>query len=697
MKKILCSLLIGGAALFANAQQIQGDFSNFEAGYNTVGHQPLGWKGSNVNQTVKVIIIGDQTKKEPLIFQEESGVKGNAVKMINKFVGVANIGSNAPAYISLGTPWVYAVSKISDCDGGTTGGISFNYRPDAIRGYIKRTLTDNSKEVGNIIVYSWKGSTTYSRKVSLVGNGTPQTRTLTDRERDVLRRDAVATYSSDFKLISKTEYSIPAENLSEWTEVNIPLEYLDTEAVPEKINVIISSADYFNRSNIGTENTLYADEFQFVYYSQLESLAYNGIPLSGFNKDTYTYAVDAGYDAAKIAAFANGKGASVITRYNELTGICTVRVEGQDISLNPSNFHEYKIQFNSTLNKDFENTLSVSINGVGSQPLLSTINLKKESDGEYSLALNNFYFAGVLGIGNIYMKGLTVTEEGSITRFVTNQVIQIAPGDDPDVEWMGPMLGDVPVILEATHKDGKLVAEIDIDMTSTLGQVIHVTFAPELIINDTEAFASVSAGLYNVTLNRSFKSGWNTICLPFATTPEAIAAGNNGVHVQGFTSYDANGLNFSVVEEMQANTPYLVYYLMDLDGPIYLSGNVVAAEPIEVTHGDFTLVGTYEPMSMSGLYGVAKVGNVNKLIQGGANATINGTRAYFKANTPNVKNVKVNFEGETVDAVGGVEVDGTNTYDIYTLSGVQIRKGAASLKGLNKDIYIVNGKKMIIK
>ncbi|MDE7377959.1 MAG: calycin-like domain-containing protein, partial [Paraprevotella sp.] len=42
--------------------------------------------------------------------------------------------------------------------------------------------------------------------------------------------------------------------------------------------------------------------------------------------------------------------------------------------------------------------------------------------------------------------------------------------------WIGPMLGDVPVVLVAEMTADKLHCLIDIDMMETLEQVIKVTF-----------------------------------------------------------------------------------------------------------------------------------------------------------------------------------------------------------------------------
>ena len=70
--------------------------------------------------------------------------------------GALGIESTAPGYISFGTPWVYAVTNLAKCDGGTYGGAEFKYRPDAVAGYFKRT--DSNNEVSHIIFYSWTGT-----------------------------------------------------------------------------------------------------------------------------------------------------------------------------------------------------------------------------------------------------------------------------------------------------------------------------------------------------------------------------------------------------------------------------------------------------------------------------------------------------------------------------------------------------------
>ena len=64
-----------------------------------------------------------------------------------------------------------------------------------------------------------------------------------------------------------------------------------------------------------------------------------------------------------------------------------------------------------------------------------------------------------------------------MTTVVADQIINIAEGDDPDMPfWLGPMLGDVPIIMAAQFDGTDAKADIDIDMTAALEQFINVKF-----------------------------------------------------------------------------------------------------------------------------------------------------------------------------------------------------------------------------
>jgi hypothetical protein len=97
---------------------------------------------------------------------------------------------------------------------------------------------------------------------------------------------------------------------------------------------------------------------------------------------------------------------------------------------------------------------------------------------------------------------------------------------------------------------------------------------------------------------------------------------------------------------------------------------------------------------MENKWGVVNEGG--KVRKGNSTSTLKSTRAYFTyTGTANVNEMRFIIDGEETNIT---EIDGEPThFDVYNMQGVLVRKNATSLEGLRKGIYIVNGKKRIIK
>lgn len=289
------------------------------------GDEPADWEGSSVNQKVGM------EKKETLI-QASSYNGGKAVKMTNKDVKVLNIGATAPSFISFATPWVYAISKVSNCDGGVYGGRELIGRPDAIKGMFNRS--GGTGELAHIIVYTWQG--TYKQNItSSVSNDTKD-----DTDRAIMNDNADNVIQRG-KRIASCDYSFVSTN--GWEEIVVPLNYNYDEA-PEKMNVILSSGDYWTRGNIKNGSVLEADDVQFVYYSELASLKYDGV--NYFSNGETSYVVPATYDESKLEVSSNGKGARIEKNFEATSNTLTITIKGDDFSVNNSNQHVYTVVFN---------------------------------------------------------------------------------------------------------------------------------------------------------------------------------------------------------------------------------------------------------------------------------------------------------------------------------------------------------------
>lgn len=712
MRKILLTALLAAGGLTASAQYLpNGDFQQWKTTCgksdqtsfngaipyspvglkNRPGTEPEDWNGSNVNQTVIA------NKKEPGLVTKGSE---NFVRLQNKFVGVNSYGSNAPAFINFATPWVYAVIDTARCDGGVYGYTAFTYKPDAIKGVFKRTQGD-APEDARIIAYFWTG--TFKSPIAQSGSkGKESTRVQADVDRAIMGKSNAGTITGDGKLIASCDYAFATTKNNDWEEIIVPIDYKQTDVAPTKMNVIISSADYWTRGNIKKNSTLEVDDVQFVYYHALKNVTYNGKPIEVKENESQFYipiSPDETFDLNKLKYDKVGVGATVEDPvYDAAKNTVTITVKGNDFDKNDKSVTTYVF----TIVKEqtnFTDGISVKLEGSGTFPISdATIQLVKELDDSYSFQLKNFKLGQgeeSIPVGTIRIKNLTI--DGN--HITAKQTINIENGDDATVEsWMGPMLQDVPVELDATRNGDKLVAKIFIGF---FDMKIHVLFAPTVDIDGTTDVKAIEPGMKNIRFTRPLKNGWNSICLPFNMSAFDFE-NSTDTKLQALASYDGEVLNFEEVENLEANVPYLVYITGDNteDGMFHgfnIGTEVFAADPQAQCRGGFCFQGNYTPsFPMRNRYGVADHGDEGQFIQkGGETSTLPATGAYFTA-SGKPASVKLNLGGEVtgIDS-NGVIISDSASAPVFDLKGVRVSNG--SLEGLPKGLYIQGGKKVYVK
>ena len=374
MNKFYTLLLLSGAALSANAQQINGSFDGewgkcipWDSKGNTtvVGTTPKGWTISNVYPGIKV---------EVGTFEDREG--GKAVKLTNKNAA----GQIVPSYITLGTPWATAETKVTTvrkADGGTWGGQKFTYHPDALSFDYKR---DNShgKENATVIAYLWNGTWTQkdvpaNTAIGVLSYGTATKVDMTDRDRNVLGMEKTTavlggdvTSTDGATCVAKINYAITGntkklvaegeedKNEYEWVSKTIDFDYGDNaDAKVEKINVIFSATNYFgDRKYIVANNSLSIDNVKLVYWHGLKSLKAfdndgNDAALE-FDPNVYTYKVNSTFNDWYVPEYTKkGAGATVETKYDAKTAqyVITVKAEDYDAETNPEAVSTYTIQY----------------------------------------------------------------------------------------------------------------------------------------------------------------------------------------------------------------------------------------------------------------------------------------------------------------------------------------------------------------
>lgn len=435
------------------------------------GVEPSEWNGSNVNQ------MGQ--KKPDLVTKVEDN-SNTVVQLKNIYIGLKfpKIGSTAPGFINLGTPWVYASTTISDCDGGVFGGVSFNKKPDAIKGKYKRT--DSNSEDSHIIAYLWSG--TYTSKIGNVAQ------TTTEEQNDVDRVVfGKATGSASGKLVASCDKAFSSTANKDWETIVVPLDYVANAGNPTMMNVVISASDYWNRGNLKENTTLLVDDVDFVYYSTLTSLK-AGSKTIALKDGVYNYTV-AGKMPTEEDVVATCKSqfadaAVAVDAANYKVTVTVTNQGGKDVD--GATQHVYTLQYTAPVAKLYAGILNVEMGGedvIANATQEVTISYYNDNTCDFSLP--HFMFMGD-DIGNIEIPNVKVSEDAAGTKTFT----------DGEVEAM--KLAEGGIVAHVVLNGGTITSAGVINMPITVGWMpgypddkeetpINVLFSSDKKVELTEA------------------------------------------------------------------------------------------------------------------------------------------------------------------------------------------------------------------
>lgn len=225
-----------------------------------------------------------------------------------------------------------------------------------------------------------------------------------------------------------------------------------------------------------------------------------------------------------------------------------------------------------------------------------------------------------------------------------------------------------------------------------------------ITLNENET-CTPEAKVADVTLNRTLTTHWNSIVLPFAVNKEQIAAQfGEGTVVAAYKDATidetSTTLNFEVVEEMQANVPYLIKPAQAGNTYTFQGVAIKAADNLEAGEGEIKFVGNYEngKQLAEGDYFIDA--NRNLFYSANGTETMKAFRAIFvsTAAAP-AKAMFFSIRGNSGETTGieDVKTLAGKTFDVYSIDGMLVRKNATNLNGLAKGVYVVNGKKYIAK
>ncbi len=229
----------------------------------------------------------------------------------------------------------------------------------------------------------------------------------------------------------------------------------------------------------------------------------------------------------------------------------------------------------------------------------------------------------------------------------------------------------------------------------------------DVTLNDAETYAEAPALIANVTLDRNLGEKWNTIVLPFALTEAQVTEMfGEGAKVAAYKGSTVNGdhvtLNFEEQPSMAANTPYMIKPGLNaskkVNGIILeAASGLKKAEDANANGIDF--VGNYT--TGQALQKNSFFISSNTFYRASGKETMNAYRATFQvpATLTEAKTMNTVFAGEggSVTAIDDVHVSPQGSFDVYHINGMLVKKNAIDLNGLDKGIYIINGKKYVVK
>ena len=313
--------------------------------------------------------------------------------------------------------------------------------------------------------------------------------------------------------------------------------------------------------------------------------------------------------------------------------------------------------------------------------------------------------------GSEFAETFTGTD-GVIATLKINVAADVVAGDYP-VYIRNIVLSENDI---ANHYDTELV-----ESTITVGGPAETRIVFDETSTSLPTLPTPATNV-DVRVKRTIKANeWSTICLPFAMSEGQVQAAFGGdVQLADFTGTDpvfddkdvaGINVNFSSVVAIEANHPYIIKVSSPVTEFTADGVDIIADEENACVEFDNGKTGSRRVV-YSGFYGTYHAETVldeftlflndNKFWYSAGGTRMKAFRAFFDfldilTSVKEGGEAKIRFQFENSNATA-IQTIAANAEDnvIYSINGV--RMGTADkLKALPKGLYIVNGKKVIIK
>ena len=242
----------------------------------------------------------------------------------------------------------------------------------------------------------------------------------------------------------------------------------------------------------------------------------------------------------------------------------------------------------------------------------------------------------------------------------------VADGDGPQLRTKNPNL----LILSPTDFfDTENVIRWDGEKNMT----------PKMVLDESYPFYTpIDFTATAVQVTRSIKAGINTMCLPFYVGQAEIST---NCKIATYTSSTADAVNFTTADHADANVPFLATAVDAAATELNFTNKGVVNTPESFSE---PFIGIYVPQSAEGKYGI---NNDGKFQKGASGATVKSFHALMTTIPAEARSITI--DGIST-GINNISVKNP-IQNIYNLNGVRVDKVG------NKGLYIINGKKVIVK
>ena len=213
---------------------------------------------------------------------------------------------------------------------------------------------------------------------------------------------------------------------------------------------------------------------------------------------------------------------------------------------------------------------------------------------------------------------------------------------------------------------------------------------PIMLSNNTNGIADLN--WVDITLDRTFKAGWNAVVLPFYLSASEVTAsfGSNAEVAYYAGDENVNGdvtVTFDKRNEgdIVAGVPYLLWIENEVSGLKFTKD--ITATQYNTAGTAFDFVGVYASTVVNAgdyfVYG-------GQFVKAGSNNTVLPFRAYLQSKGTPARSVTFVIGDDVATDINGLTVEHDYANDaIYNLNGQRVENPA------HRGVYIINGRKVV--